>query len=380
VEFLRLRLIVRRPLLAQDGSIYVHLDERMAFQVKVLMDEVFGGEHYRNFITRQKCNPKNSTRKRFGNVCDFILFYTKSDEYAWNRPVQGWSHERIAKEYQYVEHETGRRYKKVPLHAPGVRHGETGKRWRGMSPPPGKHWQFRPETLEEMDRRGEIYWSPTGNPRRKIYLEDSDGVALQDLWLDCLDAHNQNHKITGYPTEKNFEMVARIVQASSKPDDIVLDCFSGSGTVLAAASACGRRWIGIDNSAEAIATTLRRFAVGPQRMGDYVASRPRAHKGTTAGFLPLEFERPRDKAEIRAGVLPLDVGLQNDKTDVPGALLIRDFRLYSSQPSADEIAPALSEWTKAVESIDRVAEAQARYVKGRGGRSKGHGARKAPRS
>lgn len=89
IEFLRERLILLRELLTEDGSIYVHLDENMAFHIKVIMDEVFGRKNFRNWITRKKCNPKNYTRKTFGNIADFILFYTKSDNYVWNRPVEG---------------------------------------------------------------------------------------------------------------------------------------------------------------------------------------------------------------------------------------------------------------------------------------------------
>lgn len=270
IEFLRQRLIFLRELLADDGSIYVHLDENIAFHIKVIMDEIFGKSNFRNWITRKKCNPKNYTRKTYGNISDYILFYTKSDHYVWNRPVQPWTDEAAQREYQYIEETTGRRYKKVPLHAPGVRRGETGKPWRGMLPPPGKHWQFTPQTLDEMDARGEIYWSPNGNPRRKVYLDESAGIPVQDIWLDFKDAHNQNIKITGYPTEKNADMLNLIIRASSHPGDIVLDCFAGSGTTLEAASQLGRLWIGIDNSPEAIRTTLYRFSHGTQPMGDFV--------------------------------------------------------------------------------------------------------------
>lgn len=270
LEFLRERLILLRDLLAEDGSIYVHLDENMAFQAKVLMDEIFGPSNFRNWITRKKCNPKNYTRKTYGNVSDYILFYTKSDDYVWHRPLITWTDEHAAREYTYVEPGTGRRYKKVPIHAPGVRNGETGKPWRGLTPPPGKHWQYLPRTLDEMDARGEIYWSPTGNPRRKIYLDRSGGIPVQDIWMEFRDAHNQNIRITGYPTEKNPEMLARIIAASSNPGDLVLDCFCGSGTTLEAAHRLGRHWVGVDNSAEAIRTTLARFAKGVEPMGDFV--------------------------------------------------------------------------------------------------------------
>jgi adenine-specific DNA-methyltransferase len=270
IEFLRQRLVFLRELLADDGSIYVHLDANMAFQIKIIMDEVFGESNFRNWITRKKCNPKNYTRKTYGNISDFILFYTKSDDYVWHRPYNPWTEESANKEYQYVEEETGRRYKKVPIHAPGTRNGATGQPWRGMMPPPGKHWQYTPEKLEEMDARGEIYWSPTGNPRRKIYLDQSPGKPAQDIWLDFKDAHNQNIKITGYPTEKNPDLLRRIVRASSNPGDLVLDCFSGSGTTLDVAAELNRRWLGVDNSLAAIDAILKRFVIGRHAMGDFV--------------------------------------------------------------------------------------------------------------
>lgn len=273
LEFIRQRLIILRELLADNGSIYVHLDDNMAFYVKVLMDEIFGANNFRNWITRKKCNPKNYTRKTYGNVADFLLFYTKTDSYVWHRPLEGWTAEKARKEYQYIEEGSGRRYKKVPVHAPGVRNGETGQAWRGMLPPPGKHWQYTPKTLDEMDARGEIYWSPTGNPRRKVYLDESDGIPVQDIWLDFRDAHNQNIEVTGYPTEKPANLLSLIIEASSNPGDLVLDCFCGSGTTLTVASQLGRRWIGIDNSREAITTTLRRFTTGTERMGDFVSLR-----------------------------------------------------------------------------------------------------------
>jgi Adenine specific DNA methylase Mod len=273
VESLRERLILIRELLSDRGSIYVHLDENMAFPMKIVMDEVFGPENFRNIITRKKCNTKNYTRRTYGNISDFILFYSKTETYVWNRPVIAWSEDKGKKEYTYIEASTGRRFKKVPVHAPGVRNGETGKPWRGVLPPPGKHWQYPPAVLDEMDRRGEIFWSSNGNPRRKIYLDESNGIPVQDIWLDFKDAHNQNIEITGYPTEKNLEMMEQIISASSNLGDLVMDCFAGSGTTLAAAGNLGRRWIGIDRSDEAINTTVNRLRFGSRPMGDFVTKK-----------------------------------------------------------------------------------------------------------
>lgn len=266
LEFLRERIILIRELLAEDGSIYVHLDDKMAYPVKVIMDEVFGSKYFRNWITRKKCNPKNYTRKQFGNVADYILFYTKSDRYIWNQVFE----QGDTREYRYVDERTGRRYMKVPIHAPGQRNGATGQPWKGMLPPPGKHWQYPPVTLEEMDARGEIYWSANGNPRRKVFLETRKGIPVQDIWMDFKDAHNQNIRVTGYPTEKNPELIRRIVRASSNPGDLVLDAFAGSGTTAVACEEEGRQWIAMDNSQLAIETMIRRLLFGSEPMGDYV--------------------------------------------------------------------------------------------------------------
>lgn len=277
LEFLRRRLIVLRELIAVDGTIFVHLDQTMVFEVKLIMDEVFGRENFRNFITRKKCNTKNYTRRKFGNVSDHILFYSKADDFVWHRPHEAWREQRVQEEYPYVD-ATGRRYKRVPVHAPGTRNGATGTPWRGKLPPPGKHWQYPPEKLDELDHAGEIYWSPNGNPRRKVFYDRSRGIPVQDIWLDFKDAHNQNIEITGYPTEKNCNLLERIVRATTNPGDWVLDCFCGSGTALEAARSLGRHFVGIDSSQAAIDATLKRLTTGRQPMGDFVGIRGNGKK------------------------------------------------------------------------------------------------------
>jgi adenine-specific DNA-methyltransferase len=328
LEFIRERLILLHRILADDGSIYIHLDAKMVFHVKLLMDEIFGLSNFRNCITRKKSNPKNYTRNQFGNISDYILFYTKSSQYVWNKQCEPWTEER-AREYQYVEPETGRRYMKVPIHAPGVRNGETGKQWRGMMPPLGKHWQFLPSTLDELDAKGEIYWSKNGNPRRKVYLDENHGVSVQDIWLDYRDAHNQMAHITGYPTEKNINLLKRIIEASSNVGDIVLDCFAGSGTTLVAADMLGRAWIGSDNSPEALRTMLHRFQHGTKPMGDFVGVQTYKQKVKALSLFDEELPQAvkNDKTHIiqgfnlfadpkLGGLLTLDETSAHDKQEI----------------------------------------------------------------
>ena len=273
LEFMRRRLILMRELLSCDGSIYMHLDGNMIFQIKVLMDEIFGAKNFRGFITRKKCSNKNSTKKTYGNISDYIVFYSKTDNFIWHRATEPWSEEKMRKEYPCIDESTGRRYKKVPIHAPGTRNGETGKEWKGMLPPLGKHWQYTPAKLTELDDAGNIYWSSNGNPRRKLFFDIDKGIPVQDIWMDVQDSLNQNIKITGYPTEKNPYLLERIIKASSNEGDTVLDCFAGSGTTLDVAGQLGRNFIGIDNSSEAIFNIIKRFTNGLEDMGDFVNKR-----------------------------------------------------------------------------------------------------------
>lgn len=269
IEFIRRRLVLLREILADDGSIYLHIGHQMLSHLKVIMDEVFGESNFRNLIVRRKCSSKNFTKNQYSNLNDYILFYSKSARYKWNQPTVQPSEEWLDKEYTKSD-EKGR-YKLVPIHAPGIRHGETGKQWRGMDPPPGKHWQYAPSKLEELDQAGEIHWSKNGNPRRKIYLSNAKGMVVTDYWDQYRDAHHQSILVTGYPTEKNLDMLKLIVKASSDEGDLVLDPFCGSGTTLQAADELSRNWIGIDQSFTAAKATLTRLTDGLAPMGDFVS-------------------------------------------------------------------------------------------------------------
>ncbi|OKP24230.1 site-specific DNA-methyltransferase [Serratia fonticola] len=268
LEFMRRRLILMRELLTEDGSIYIHIGHQMLFHLKIIMDEVFGCDNFRNMIVRKKCSSKNYTTKQYPNLNDYILFYGKSKSTHFQNPGMPADKEWISKEYNYADNRGS--YKLVPIHAPGIRNGETGMPWKGMLPPKGKHWQMTPSKLDELDSNGDIKWSKNGNPRRKVYLTENKKLPLTDYWDNFRDAHHQSILITGYPTEKNFDMLKKIIEASSDEGDIVLDPFSGSGTTLHAASELNRQWIGIDQSFLAIETTIKRLQDGLKPMGDFV--------------------------------------------------------------------------------------------------------------
>lgn len=217
------------------------------------MDEVFGVGNFRNDITRIKCNPKNFQRKAYGNIKDLILFYSKTPYPIWNEPKEEFSKEDIEKLFKKIDSQ-GRRYTTIPLHAPGeTANGPTGKEWKGRLPPKGRHWRTDPKILDECDKQGLIEWSKTGNPRKIIFADEKDGKKKQDIW-DYKDTQYPN-----YPTEKNLNLLKNIILASSNVESIVLDCFCGSGTTLLASQELSRKWIGIDQSDEAIRITQKRF-------------------------------------------------------------------------------------------------------------------------
>ncbi|HNV95487.1 MAG TPA: site-specific DNA-methyltransferase [Bacteroidales bacterium] len=253
IEFIRERLVLLKMLLSDNGSIYLHIDYKIGHYVKVVMDEIFGIENFRNDITRIKCNPKNFARKGYGNIKDLILFYSKSDNLIWNEPKIPYTEEDKIKLFPKTEKD-GRRYTTIPLHAPGeTQNGKTSQAFKGILPPPGRHWRCDVTVLEQWDKDGLIEWSDKGNPRKKIYFDQQEGKRVQDIW----EFKDPQYPI--YPTEKNPDLLDLIVKTSSNENSIVLDCFAGSGTTLKAAQTNGRKWIGIDQSDEAIKAIIQKL-------------------------------------------------------------------------------------------------------------------------
>lgn len=251
IEFIRQRLVLIHELLSEKGSIYLHTDYKIGHYVKIMMDEVFGIENFRNDITRIKCNPKNFKRIGYGNIKDMILFYSKSTNPIWNEPKESYTDADIEKLFPKTD-KSGRRYTTVPIHAPG----ETisSKPFKGMLPPEGRHWRTDVEILEQWDKEGLIEWSSKGNPRKIIFADERTGKRVQDIWAQYKDPQSPV-----YPTEKNFDFIDLIIRTSSNQDSTVLDCFCGSGTTLKAAAINGRKWIGMDQSDIAIEATKKKL-------------------------------------------------------------------------------------------------------------------------
>jgi adenine-specific DNA-methyltransferase len=253
IKFIRERLIVARELLTDVGSIYLHTDYKIGHYVKVMMDEIFGIDNFRNDITRIKCNPKNFYRKAYGNIKDMILFYSKTKNTIWNDPKLPFCNKDKIKLFKKID-KMGRAYTTVPLHAPGeTKNGATSTTFRGLFPPKGRHWRCSPHDLERLDLEGKIEWSSNGNPRKIVYADERDGKKMQDIW------EFKDYQHPAYPTEKSLNLLKTIILASSNESSKVLDFFCGSGTTLVAAQELNRTWIGIDQSEQAIKVAKKKL-------------------------------------------------------------------------------------------------------------------------
>lgn len=246
LEFLYYRFILMREMLSEKGSIYVHTDSKIGHYVKIVLDEIFGKEHFINDITRIKCNPKNFAKKGYGNVKDSILFYSKGADFIWNEVSQKVSQSDLAKRFNKRDEKGA--YTTIPLHAPGeTKNGESGQEWNGLKPPKGRHWRCALSELDSLQKEGLIEWSKNGNPRKKIYAKDYGYKKIQDIW-----EFKDSQKVL-YPTQKNTALLRQILLMSSNENSLVMDCFCGGGGFLQEASCLKRKFIGIDESAQAIA-------------------------------------------------------------------------------------------------------------------------------
>lgn len=258
LKYMYERLVLMRELLAENGSIYVHLDWHVGHYVKVIMDEIFGYENFRNEITWRKLTAAKAQSKFFSNVKDMLLVYSKSNNVTFNPQfIKGAKDEEI---YPYIEDETGRRYGSFDF----TQKGNGTPRLFGdklLNPPPGKHWIWGQEKIDKAMDEGRIIFTSSGLPRIKRYLDEKAGNYLGDLWSDDEVAPisaNSTERLD-FDTQKPEALLKRIILASSNPGDIVADFFCGSGTTLAVAEKLGRRWIGSDLSKFAIQVTRKRL-------------------------------------------------------------------------------------------------------------------------
>ncbi|WP_447588723.1 site-specific DNA-methyltransferase [Aquipseudomonas campi] len=252
------RLVLLRELLAEDGSIWVSLDDNEAHYLKVLMDEVFGRRCFvTNVIWEKADSPRNSARQ-FSSDHDHILVYSKTPDWT---PLKLPRTEEANSIYTNPDADPrgpwlpGDPYANKP-YSKGI-YEISGPTGRSFSPPPGRYWRISEEKLRDLDSDGRVWWGPTGNARPSIkrYLSEVSDLVPRTLWKrDSVGSNrtSKNEMRALFPMEASFgtpkpeALIQRVLQVSSQDGDLVLDSFLGSGTTAAVAHKMRRRYIGIE--------------------------------------------------------------------------------------------------------------------------------------
>lgn len=252
--------ILLRELLAEDGSIYVHLDWHVSHYAKTILDEVFGYENFRNEIIWKRKTGTANSKNGFGIQTESIFFYCKSENYKYERQYRkvGVSEEEINEKFNLVD-EKGRKYWSGDLGSPNPRPNLTYD-YKGYKPPKNG-WAVSIDLMKKWDMEGKLIFpkNKSGRIRRKMFLEDWQGFEIQNLWDDISPVQPQSKERAEYKTQKPEKLIERILETSSNEGDLVLDCFCGSGTTAATAEKNNRRWITCDLGRFSIHTARKRF-------------------------------------------------------------------------------------------------------------------------
>lgn len=266
------RLVLLRELLADDGSIWVSLDDNETHYMKVLLDEVFGRHNFiANVVWEKADSPRNSARQ-FSTDHDHVLVYSKRPD---------WTPRRLPRTEEansiYTNPDDDPRGPWIPgdpfankPYSKGL-FTITGPTGRTFSPPPGRYWRVSEERLRELDSDGRIWWGPKGDARPSIkrYLSEVSDLVPRTLWKKEDAGSNRtskNEMRALFPAEASFgtpkpeALIRKVIQIATIPGDIVLDSFLGSGTTAAVAIKMGRRTIGIEMGEHAKTHCLPRLS------------------------------------------------------------------------------------------------------------------------
>jgi DNA modification methylase len=260
IAWLKERVAEMYRILKPTGSIFLHCDWHANAYIRVdILDKIFGVNNFINEIIWKRTSTHNDTKqgaKHFGRITDTIFFYTKdAGRFTYYPQFERYTSDYIASSYRKVDAD-GRRFKASDMSAakPG---GDTSFQWKGQYPPEGRYWAYSKENMEEFEKQGRIFYSSTGKPYLKHYLDEMPGVSVDSLWNNCVFRNRQER--IGYPTQKPEALLERIIKCASNEGDIVLDPFMGGGTTIAVADRLNRQWLGIDQSAMAVKVTELRL-------------------------------------------------------------------------------------------------------------------------
>lgn len=257
------RLVELRRVLKPTGSIYLHCDPTASHYLKVLMDAIFGARLFLNEIAWKRTHSHGDSKRNFGSVFDSILAYTRTDAFTWNPQRRPLSDAHVMSKFTNRDPD-GRLWQSVTLRSPNPRpnlhYPYTASNGLVYTPHPNG-WSCNLERMQLYDRESRLHFPKVsgGQLRLKMYLDESKGMHLQNLWDDIPPINSQAAERLGYPTQKPLALLERIISASSNPGDVVLDPFCGCGTTVVAAQKLGRRWIGIDVTHLAIGLMRKRL-------------------------------------------------------------------------------------------------------------------------
>lgn len=276
------RIALARELLSNAGTIYVHIDWHVGHYLKIAMDEIFGRDYFLNEIVWQRTFSKGASIK-FGQIHDTVLIYTKTSDYIFNPQYKPHSDTYIKSHYGQID-EAGRRFRLVTLSGAG----KGPARMFGdklIEPPPGRHWAWGQERIDQGLAEGKIVFTSTGQPNIKSYLDEMEGSPILSIWDDIPPVNPASKELLGYNTQKPEALLERIIKSSTNDQSIVADFFSGSGTTAAVAEKLGRKWIATDLGKPACMITRKRLIdqnAKPylyQHVGDYQVEMARSTMG-----------------------------------------------------------------------------------------------------
>ena len=239
IEFLRKRLILMREILADDGSIIVHLDQKKGHYVKAILDEVFGETNFINNIIWRRFSSTGSSKSisnKFPINHDNLYWYSRSNCYFYDRQYQEYSKKYLTR----FKHDDG--------------DGRGSYRISDLK-------SYSKETLNRLREENRLVEPSTPGTHfsYKRYLSELKGIVLDDVWTDIYAINPMAEEKLNYPTQKPEELIARLIDALCQEKEIILDAFAGSGTTLAVAEKLNRRWIGMDCGKLAIYTIQKRM-------------------------------------------------------------------------------------------------------------------------
>jgi DNA modification methylase len=254
ISWLNGRVSEMHRLLKPTGSIFLHCDWHANAYIKVyILDKIFGDNNFKNEISWIRSNPKSLGTKRLPNCKDTIFFYSKSNINTFNKIFGAHDDSYILKAYRYLDDE-GRRYRLLPLLNPNDDRPNLTYEFLGIK----RVWRWTKDRMEKAYKEGLVVQLKSGAvPQYKLYLEESKGRTITDSWSD-IENISKTEEI-GYPTQKPEKLLERIILASSNEGDVVMDPFLGGGTTIVAADKLKRKWIGIDQSVQAIKVSEMRL-------------------------------------------------------------------------------------------------------------------------